>query len=61
MNTKDTGRKVDAPLNRRLDGFGTKVLDALRSMLKPAPCTHVGMFAGSLLSHESWSEPKVPR
>jgi hypothetical protein len=61
MNTKDTGSKVGAPLNRRLDGFGTKVLDALRSMLKPAPCTHVGMFAGSLLSHESWSEPKVPR
>jgi hypothetical protein len=46
--------------NHSHEGLGKMLLAALRSLFRPAANQHVGMFAGSLLTYDSWSQPKVP-
>lgn len=37
-----------------------KLTNVLRQLFTPSPKHQIGMFAGSLLSYESWTEPKIP-
>jgi hypothetical protein len=58
MDAKTAAATIDT--RRLLQRLGQKIVKAFRtpSLLEAPP--HVGMFAGSLLSHESWTPPKVP-
>lgn len=45
---------------RLLRGLGYQVVIALGAPSQTSIPPHVGMFAGSLLSHHAWTPPKVP-
>ena len=60
MKTKYSGVAKVSSLIQLQDGLSKKLLAVFRSLTRPAATQHVGMFAGSLLSYDSWAQPKVP-
>lgn len=58
MNTHQAGCMTSAA--RLLGAVSHQVAVALRATAHTSIPPHVGMFAGSLLSHHSWTPPKVP-
>jgi hypothetical protein len=60
MKTKYAGAAKASGLNHLQEGLSKKLLAVFRSLTRPAATQHVGMFAGSLLTYDSWSQPKVP-
>ncbi len=61
MRAQNTNQTADANWYRRLVATSKKLLQEFVPFALTSTPKHVGMFAGSLLTYDSWSEPKVPR